>query len=126
MAFDGLMMETPLTLRMAYDRARRTFPDVEVATKTPAGMARSTWGEVCERAARLASGLKAMGIKPGDRVATFAWNSTRHLELYLAVPCMGAVLHMLNIRLHPEQVAWIANHAEDSVVFIDDSLLPVF
>jgi fatty-acyl-CoA synthase len=126
MSFDGLMMETPLTLRMAYDRARRVFPDVEIVTKTAGGAARTTWGEVCERAGRLASALAAMGIKPGERVATFAWNSSRHLELYLAVPNMGAVLHMLNIRLHPEQVAWIANHAEDSVVFIDDSLLPVF
>ena len=126
MAFDGLMMHTPLTLRMAYDRARRLFGDVEVATKTPSGMARSTYADVCDRSARLASAIAAMGVRPGDRVATFAWNSTRHLELYLAVPNMGAVLHMLNIRLHPEQVAWIANHAEDAVVFVDDSLLPVF
>jgi len=126
MAFDGLMMDTPLTLRMAYDRARKVFGDVEIVTKTAGGTARTTWGEVCERAGRLASALAAMGIEPGDRVATFAWNSSRHLELYLAVPCMGAVLHMLNIRLHPEQVAWIANHAEDAVVFVDDSLLPVF
>jgi len=126
MPFDGLMMDTPLTLRMAYDRARRVFGDVEVATKTPAGMARSNYADVCERAARLASALADMGVKPGDRVATFAWNSTRHLELYLAVPNMGAVLHMLNIRLHPEQVAWIANHAEDAVVFVEDCLLPAF
>ena len=120
------MMETPLTLRMAYERARRLFPDVEVVTKTAGGTARTTWGNVCERAGRLAGALAAMGIRRGDRVATFAWNSSRHLELYLAVPCMGAVLHTLNIRLHPEQVAWIANHAEDTVVFVDESLLPAF
>jgi fatty-acyl-CoA synthase len=126
MAFDGLMMETPLTLRMAYERARRLFPDVEVVTRIADGTHRTTWGNVCERAGRLASALAAMGIGRGDRVATFAWNSSRHLELYLAVPCMGAVLHTLNIRLHPEQVAWIANHAEDAVVFVDESLLPVF
>src|SRR5437867_3547264 len=126
MAFDGLMMETPLTLRMAFERARRVFGDVEIVTKTADGAARTTWGDVCERAGRLASALAAMGVAPGDRVGTFAWNSSRHLELYLAVPNMGAVLHMLNIRLHQEQIAWIANHAEDSVVFVDDSLLPVF
>ena len=126
MGFPGLMMDTPLTLRMAYERARGLFPEKDVVTKTPAGMARSTYAEVCERAARLASALEAMGVKPGDRVASFGWNSQRHLELYLAVPCMGAVLHMLNIRLHPEQVAWIANHAEDTVVFVDDCLLPAF
>jgi fatty-acyl-CoA synthase len=125
-SFPGLMMNTPLTLRMAYERARTLFPDVEVVTRTSDGTSRTTYGEVCERAARLASALTAMGIEAGDRVATFAWNSARHLELYLAVPCMGAVLHTLNIRLHPEQVAWIANHAEDAVVFVDDSLLPAF
>jgi fatty-acyl-CoA synthase len=126
MAFPGLMMDTPLTLRTAYERARRLFPDVEVVTRTPEGTARTTYGEVCERAARVASALAAMGITSGDRVATFAWNSSRHLELYLAVPCMGAVLHTLNIRLHPDQVAWIANHAEDTVVFVDDSLVGAF
>lgn len=126
MAFPGLMMETPLTLQTAYDRARRLFADKEIVTKTPAGPARTTYGEVCERVGRLASALAAMGIGPGDRVATFAWNSARHLELYLAVPCMGAVLHTLNIRLHPDQVAWVANHAEDEVVFVDDSLVGAF
>jgi acyl-CoA synthetase (AMP-forming)/AMP-acid ligase II len=126
MAFPGLMMESPLTLRVAYERARQQFADVEVVTKTAGGTARTTYGEVCERAARLASALEGMGVRRGDRVATFAWNSSRHLELYLAVPSMGAVLHTLNIRLHPEQVAWIANHAEDAVVFVDDSLLPAF
>src|SRR5437867_2502794 len=90
MAFPGLMMETPLTLRMVYERARRLFADVEVVTKTAGGTARTTYGEVCHRAARLASALEAMGIRAGDRVATFAWNSSRHLELYLAVPSMGA------------------------------------
>ena len=63
--------------------------------------------------------------KPGDRVATFMWNSQEHLELYMGVPCMGAVLHTLNIRLFPEQLTYIVNHAEDQVIFVDDSLVPL-
>jgi fatty-acyl-CoA synthase len=126
MSFPGLMMEQPLTLRMAYDRARTLFPHKPVSTKTPDGISRSTYGEVCARSARLANALASLGVRAGDRVGSFAWNSTRHLELYLGVPCMGAVLHTLNIRLLPEQVAWIANHGEDKVVCVDDTLLPVF
>ncbi|MCA1831875.1 MAG: long-chain fatty acid--CoA ligase [Actinomycetota bacterium] len=120
------MMETPLTLRLAFDRARTLFGNKEIVTKTPDGTARTNYEALCARVERLASALHDMGVRPGDRVGTFGWNSARHLELYLAVPSMGAVLHTLNIRLHPEQVAWIANHAEDSVIFIDDSLLPAF
>ncbi|HUM02815.1 MAG TPA: long-chain fatty acid--CoA ligase, partial [Thermoanaerobaculia bacterium] len=78
------------------------------------------------RVGRLASALSALGVGPGDRVATFAFNTYRHQELYLAVPCMGAVLHTLNIRLHADQTAWIANHAGDRVVFVDAPLLPAF
>jgi acyl-CoA synthetase (AMP-forming)/AMP-acid ligase II len=126
MSFPGLMMEQPLTLKMAYDRARTLFPHKPVSTKTSDGIARSTYGEVCARSARLANALTSLGVRHGDRVGSFAWNSTRHLELYLGVPCMGAVLHTLNIRLLPEQVAWIANHGGDKVVFVDDTLLPVF
>src|SRR5439155_917664 len=74
---------------------------------------------------RLCRGLESLGVRQGDRVATFAWNSQEHLELYLGTPCMGAVLHTLNIRLFPDQLTYIANHAEDSVVFVDDSLVPV-
>jgi len=126
MAFPGLMMETPLTLRVCYERARALFGHKEIVTKTPQGAARTTYADLCERVERLASALEGLGVKPGDRVGTFGWNSANHLELYLAVPNAGAVLHTLNIRLHPEQVAWIANHAEDSVIFVDDVLLPVF
>ena len=126
MSFPGLMMEQPLTLRLVLDRARTLFPDRGATTKTPRGLVRTTYREIGERCERLANALTALGVGAGDRVGSFAWNSTRHLELYLGVPCMGAVLHTLNIRLHPEQVAWIANHAEDTVIFVDESLLPVF
>jgi len=73
----------------------------------------------------LCGGLRELGVGDGDRVATFAWNTQRHLEAYMAAPCMGAVLHTLNIRLFPEQLVYIANHAEDRVIIVDDSLVPL-
>ena len=118
----GLMQETPLTLQMVLRRAAALYGDKVVATKTADGIRTRTFAETVERVHRLASALRDLGVGPGDRVATFAWNSDRHLEAYLAVPCMGAVLHTLNIRLHPDQVAWIANHAQDTVVLVDASL----
>ena len=120
----GLMQEVPLTLLMVLERAANLYPNKHIATKTAEGIRRRTYGEVAERVARLAGALTDMGIKAGDRVGTFAWNSDRHLELYLAVPCMGAVLHTLNPRLHPDQVRWIADHAQDQVLFYDASLEP--
>ena len=77
------------------------------------------------RGPRSRAALESLGVKQGDRVATFMWNSQEHLELYMAAPCMGAVLHMLNIRLFEEQLTYIANHAEDKVIFVDDSLVPL-
>ena len=118
----GLMQETPLTLQMVLRRAGSLYGDKTVATKTADGIRRRTFAETVERVRRLASALRDLGVEPGDRVATFGWNSDRHLEAYLAVPCMGAVLHTLNIRLHPDQVGWIADHAQDKVVLVDASL----
>lgn len=118
----GLMQQVPLTLRMVLERAATLYPSKTVTTKTADGFHRETYGELVERVARLASALSELGVRPGDRVATVAWNSYRHLELYLAVPCMGAVLHTLNIRLQPDQLSYIANHAEDQIVFVDASL----
>ncbi len=120
----GLMMDYPLTLTHILDRARRLFPREEIVTKTAAGMHRYTYGEMYERVGRLANALSRLGISKDGRVATFAWNNYRHLELYFAAPCSGRVLHTLNIRLFPDQVVYIANHAEDEVVFVDASLLP--
>ena len=85
-------------------------------------MERSTYGRIVERARRLASSLAGLGVGPGDRVASFAWNSLRHLELYLAVPSTGAVLHTLNIRLFEEDLRYIVQHADDRVIFLDASL----
>src|SRR2546423_1611227 len=122
---DGLMQDYPLLVRHIAERAETVFPDREVVSRTQDGAERSTFGQVVERARRLASSLEKMGIKPGDRVATFGWNSMRHLELYLAVPSLGAVLHTLNIRLFEEDLRYIVGHAEDRVIFLDASLAEV-
>jgi fatty-acyl-CoA synthase len=120
----GLMMDYPLTILPMLERARRLFPTKEIVTKAGPGLERSNYGEVAERVGRLANALARLGIKPGDRVATFAFNNLRHLELYFAAPCMGAVLHPLNLRLPPEQLIYIVNHSEDQVLFFDPQLLP--
>src|SRR5581483_6022966 len=96
----------------------------EVVTLTDGGKRRATYGEVIARVDRLAAALKGLGIEAGDRVATFGWNSQEHLECYVAIPSVGAVLHTLNIRLFPDQLAYIVNHAEDRVLLIDADLLP--
>lgn len=120
----GLMMDYQLTLTPLMERARRLFPNKEIVTKAGPSLERCTYGEWAERVGRLANALAKLGVRNGDRVATFAWNNTRHLELYFAVPCMGAVLHPLNLRLPGDQLAYIVNHAEDKVLFVDPSLLP--
>jgi fatty-acyl-CoA synthase len=119
---EGLMMDTPLLVRHVAERAGTVFADRELVSRTQDGVERSTYGQVLERSRRLASALRGLGIQPGDRVASFAWNSIRHLELYLAVPSLGAVLHTLNIRLFEDDLRYIVGHAEDRVVFLDASL----
>ena len=120
----GLMMDSPLILTSFYERARRLYPTKEIVTRAGPELRRTSYGAWASRTARLASALGKLGVKRGTRVATFAWNDARHLELYFAVPCMGAVLHPLNLRLGAEDIAFIANHAEDEVLFVDPSLLP--
>jgi fatty-acyl-CoA synthase len=120
----GLMMDYPLTLTHILDRARRLFPRSEIVTKTPGGLHRETYADLAGRAGKLANALNRLGVSSDGRVATFAWNTNRHLETYFAAPCSGRVLHTLNIRLFPEQIVYIANHAEDEVVLVDVSLLP--
>jgi acyl-CoA synthetase (AMP-forming)/AMP-acid ligase II len=122
----GLMQHDDLTVNRILERAVTFHPRQQIVTKTSSGVERRTYEDLGERAGRLASGLREFGIRQGDRVGSFGFNTGRHLELYFGVPCMGSVLHTLNIRLHPDQVAWITNHAEDRVVFVDDVLLPVF
>src|SRR4051812_14960028 len=122
----GLMQSYPLTLTHVFRRAERLFPEKGIATVQSGGIERTTYREGAERTRRLASGLDGVGISADARVGTFAWNSARHLELYFAAPCSGRVLHTLNIRLFPDDITYIANHAEDEVVFVDRSLLKVF
>ena len=119
---NGLMMDRPLLIRDIAERVERLFPGRELVSRTHSGVERSTYGEVVDRARRLASALRELGVREGDRVATFGWNSRRHLELYLAVPSMGAVLHTINIRLFEDDLRYIVGHAEDKVIFLDASL----
>ena len=122
----GLMQPTQLTLVHAFERAERLWKDKQIVTVTKDGRERTTYGAWAARTRKLAGVLDALGVSPDGRVGTFAWNSARHLELYFAAPCSGRVLHTLNIRLFPEQVVYVANHAEDEVVFVDRSLLGLF
>jgi fatty-acyl-CoA synthase len=123
----GLMQnEFPLTLNHIRRRMKSTNDGSEVVTLLPDGSAqRISHAALTERVDRLARALRELGVEQGDRVASFAWNNQRHLELYFAAPCIGAVLHTLNIRLFAEQLTYIVNHAEDRVIFVDDSLVPV-
>ena len=123
---EGLMQnDYQLTLKHVLDRMRGPCADGEVVDPdATAASTRASYGEVAERVDRLCKALEQLGVKQGDRVATFMWNSQEHLELYMT-PCMGIVLHMLNIRLFPEQLTYIANHAKDKVIFVDDSLVPL-
>ncbi len=119
------MMDYPLTLQHFLERAHRLFPKKEIATKTATGMHRYTYGDFYARVHRLANALADLGVRKGDRVATFAWNHYRHLELYFAVPCVGAVLHTLNVRLFPDQLGYVINHAGDRMIFTDAALVPL-
>jgi fatty-acyl-CoA synthase len=124
----GLMMDDyPLSLTTVVERAERLSPRRKVVSRRPdAGIQRTTLGECAQRARCLATALKELGIEDGDRVATLLWNQPEHLELYFAVPLMGAVLHTLNPRLHPDELGFIVTDAEDRAIVVDESLLQVF
>ena len=118
----GLMQDHPLSLVHFFHRAERLFTDKAIVTATATGRERRTYAEWADRTRRVGGVLDTLGISGDGRVATFGWNTANHLELYFAAPCSGRVLHTLNIRLFPEQLTYIANHAEDEVVFIDRTL----
>ena len=123
---EGTMQDFPLTLHHVLWRMEHLFPHKEIVTRQGAGTVhRYTNADLISRVRRLAAALHRLGVREGDRVATFAWNNYRHLEAYYAVPAMGAVMHTLNLRLSPEQLAFIANDAEDSVMLVDESLVEV-
>jgi fatty-acyl-CoA synthase len=122
----GLMMDFALTLTHFLERSRTFFPNREVVSRAPDGsLQRYTYRDLYSRTCQLGHALRRLGIRPGDRVATLCWNHSRHLEAYFAVPCLGAVLHTLNLRLVASELAYIASHAEDRFLLVDRSLLPL-
>ncbi len=124
-AMTATMMDYPLTLQYAANRAKNYFADREIVTLTADGSDRTTYGKVYDRSRQMASALEKLGVAQGDRVGTLAWNTARHFELYVAVPCMGAVLHTLNLRLPLDQLTFIINDAADRVIFVDADLMPL-
>jgi acyl-CoA synthetase (AMP-forming)/AMP-acid ligase II len=124
---EGLMMDYPLTLAHLFERAGRYFPEREIVWRRPdKTIARSTYAEFHARVERLANALTRLGLEPGDRVATLAWNHGRHLEAYFAIPLAGGILHTVNPRLSPQDLAYIVNDAEDRFLLVDDVLVPVW
>jgi fatty-acyl-CoA synthase len=123
----GLMMDYPLTLHAILRRAETLFGPHEIVTRAAdKSLHRTTFGDFALRARRLATALRTLGIRPGDRVATLGWNHAQHLEAYFGIPLAGAVLHTLNLRLHPDELAYIVNHAGDRAVLVDETLLPLW
>ncbi|WP_184816563.1 long-chain fatty acid--CoA ligase [Actinophytocola algeriensis] len=121
----GTMQDGQLSIANLLRHGSRIHGGAEVVTWTGAEARRSTFAEVGQEAARLAHALRGLGVTSDQRVGTFMWNNNEHLVAYLAVPAMGAVLHTLNIRLFPEQLTYVANHAEDHVVLVDGTLVPL-
>src|SRR5690349_17814372 len=123
----GLMMDFPLTLPAIFRHAERVFPRREIVTRrADRSVHRYTFGDFAIRTRKLAQALQQLGVRDGDRVATLCWNHHQHLEAYFGVSMTGAVLHTLNLRLHPDELAFIVNDADDSVVLVDETLLPLW
>lgn len=121
------MMDTPLVLTSFLSRAEKYFPEKLIISRTSeATTHRIPYKDYVLRTRRLADALAKLGVTRGTKVGTFAWNHHRHLEAYFAIPCSGAILHTINIRLAPEHIVYIINHAEDEVILIDDNLFPLF
>ena len=120
------MMEMPLLISSILRHAARHFPETEIVSRRVEGdLQRYTYQDAERRARQLASALQSIGINAGDRVGTLAWNGYRHFELYYGVGGMGSVVHTINPRLHPEQIAWIINHAGDRALAFDLTFLPI-
>jgi fatty-acyl-CoA synthase len=123
----GTMMDMPLTIHQIVDRAERYLADTEVVSRrADKALHRTTYGAIVGRGRRLARALIAAGIAPGDRVATLMWNHAEHLEAYAGIPLSGGVLHTLNLRLHPDEIAYIATDARDRFLIVDETLLPLY
>ncbi len=123
----GLMMDFPLTIPVLLERAGNVFGKTEIVSRRPdRSVVRYTWSDLYGRTRRLASALTGLGLQRGDRVATLMWNHSAHVEAYFGIPAAGGVLHTLNLRLHPDEIAYIVNHAADRYLIVDDVLLPLF
>jgi len=121
------MMKVDLSINHFLDRAGTLFPDNEIVSRLPdKSLVKHTYAEFYSRTRSLAKGLKDLGLKKGDRVATLCWNHHAHLECYFGIPAAGGVMHTLNLRLSPDEIAWIANDAQDRFLIIDDILLPLY
>ncbi|MGH8457610.1 MAG: AMP-binding protein, partial [Stenotrophobium sp.] len=123
----GLMMDLPLMISALLAHADQYHGDTEIVSRTveDGSIHRYTYHDAHVRTRKLANALTRLGVKPGERVATLAWNGYRHFELYYAISGMGAVTHTVNPRLFPEQIGWIVNHAEDQYVFFDLTFAPL-
>src|SRR5437899_10706010 len=120
------MMQFPLTLNHLLERAGRLFSEGEIVSRlADRGIHRYRYADWHRRTRSLAQALCRAGLQPGDRVGTLMWNGYRHLECYFGIPAAGGVLHTLNLRLSPEEIAFIANHAQDRFLIVDDVLLPL-
>jgi len=127
LAMRSTMMRVPLSLNHFLERAGKLFGGTEIVSRLPdKSLRRHTYADFYARTRRLAAALLALGLKKGDRVATLCWNHHAHLECYFGIPAAGGVMHTLNLRLAPDEIGWIAGHAEDRFLVVDDVLLPLF
>src|SRR5262250_2051192 len=123
----GLMMNTPLLVTSFIDRVADIFGDVEIVSRrADRSIHRYTYRECANRARRLATALRALGLQPGDRVGTLMWNHYAHFEAYFGIPLARGVFHTLNLRLHPTEIARVGNHARDRFIIVDEVLLPLW
>jgi fatty-acyl-CoA synthase len=123
---NATMMHTPMTVQMIMHHGESVFPDSTVSVFDGKTLAQTRYADIAANATRLASALAQLGIQPGDRVGTFSWNNTAHMEAYLAIPSMGAIMHTINVRLSAEHMAYVINHAQDRIIILDASLQSVF
>ena len=126
MPMNATMMHMPMSVQLIMEHGAAVFPDSRIGTFDGDSVSWVSYASIADNAHRLAGALKRLGVQPGDRVGTFSWNNTAHMEAYLAIPSMGAVMHTVNIRLSPEQIAYVINHAEDRVLILDGSLAELF
>ena len=126
-AIKSTMMPVPLSLNRLLEHAGRLFPQSEVVSRLPdKSLRRHSYADWYRRTRALASALKKLRLRKGDRVATLCWNHHAHLECYFGIPAAGGVMHTLNLRLAPDDIGWIADHAKDRFLIVDDILLPLY